>query len=169
MVKMMLRHQGLLMSVLSLNVMQPRKSLLEKVCTALMHWCFLVTVGLQSRNVHLLSFFVSGNRRSTAGNFEYLTETLREARMRELALEERKIKLEEDKLQFEREKWAKEQRQQEQQQQHQQMPAHGACQYVSLAENASDVVQSIHYFAADDINPVPHVAANECVLAIHEM
>ncbi len=89
--------------------------------------------------------------------------------MRELALEERKIKLEEDKLQFEREKWAKEQRQQEQQQQHQQMPAHGACQYVSLAENASDVVQSIHYFAADDINPVPHVAANECVLAIHEM
>ncbi len=90
--------------------------------------------------------------------------------MRELALEECKIKLEEDKLQFEHEKWAKEQHQQEQQQQqHEDMPAHGAHQYVSSAENASAVVQSIHYFAADDIEPVPHVAANERVLAIHEI
>ncbi len=122
-------------------------------------------------SLHCHEVFVSGNRRSTAGNFEFLTETLREARMRELALEERKLKLEEDRLQFECEKWAKEQHQQEQQQQHQQLPAHqhGAHQYVSSDEEASAVVQSIHYFAADATDPQPHLAANERVLALQEM
>ncbi len=47
----------------------------------------------------------SGNRCSAASNFEFLNETLREARLCELAIEERKLKLEEDRLKFEHEKW----------------------------------------------------------------
>ncbi len=48
---------------------------------------------------------VSGNRRSATGHLEALTETIREARMRELDMQERCLKLEEDQLCFQREQW----------------------------------------------------------------
>ncbi len=47
----------------------------------------------------------AGNRRSAAGHLEALTETIREAHMRELDLPERRLKLEEDQLHFQREQW----------------------------------------------------------------
>ncbi len=55
--------------------------------------------------VTIAIMFGSGNRRSAASNFEFLNETLCEAKLREIAVEERKIKLEEDKLKFERKNW----------------------------------------------------------------
>ncbi len=49
----------------------------------------------------------TGNRRSAAGHLEALTETIREAHMRELDLQERHLKLEEEQLKFQCEQWAR--------------------------------------------------------------
>ncbi len=50
--------------------------------------------------------FVTGSKRSAAGQLEALTETLHEARMRELDLQERRLRLEEEQLKFQYEQWA---------------------------------------------------------------
>ncbi len=90
-----------------------------------------------------------GNRRSVAGNFDMLTSTLHEAKMRELALKERRLKLEEDKLKFEHEKWLQEQAKQDRG-----MSPQQHC--FSDVSDDSDVrslqpLQPVHYFANDNI------------------
>ncbi len=107
-----------------------------------------------------------------------MNETLREARLRELALEERKLKLEEDRLKFEREKWQREQELQGQRQKQQQYQVqedrntaqlHGAHQYVSSRQDVTGVVPSVHFFAADDTEPNCDVASSDRVLDPSEM
>ncbi len=55
------------------------------------------------------SAFVTGNKRSTAGQLEALTETLHEAHMRELDIQERHLRLEEKQLKFQHEQWVRRQ------------------------------------------------------------
>ncbi len=114
---------------------------------------------------------ISGNRRSAAGNFEFLSETVREVKLREIALEERKVKLEEERFKFEREKWEREQKLHEQQQQQQQQQAQqqGARQYACFQEEANVIVEPLHYFAADNTERVFTLGEHEHVLDASEM
>ncbi len=112
--------------------------------------------------------FITGNRRSAAGNFEFLNETLREAKLWEIALEERKVKLEEDQFKFECEKWECEQKLHEQQQQQQQQQQ-GARQYACLQEGPKVIVEPLHYFAADNTDRVFTLGAHKRVLDASEL
>ncbi len=99
-----------------------------------------------------MCFILAGNRCSVAGNFDMLTSTLHEAKMRELALEERHLKLEEDKLKFECKKWLQEHGKHNNsnaQQQRQYPDVHDESHVCSLQP-----LQPVHYFASDNMEPM---------------
>ncbi len=123
---------------------------------------------LQCTVDHAFMYAVTRNRRSVAGNFDALTSTLREARMRELDMEERHLKLEEDRLKFEREKWLH--------QHGQATDADGAYQYgvrhvdpqpvqpQAAPEVHHQTLQLVHFFASDAMDPPQFESATDRVL-----